>query len=107
MVKNNECPEFLVQTADGKLFAYWDPLILRISLLENKGEEVTIFSRHHGMTGRVIYEKANCLKCFDHDEKCQECCPHSEYDHGICYDCGKDCTDDLVGGAEAHFEGDR
>lgn len=38
---------------------------------------------------------------------CQECCPHDEYDHGICLDCEKDCTDDLVGAAESAFEGER
>lgn len=27
-------------------------------------------------------------------------CPHDEHDHGICLDCGKDITDDLVAAAE-------
>ena len=31
----------------------------------------------------------------------QEPCPHDEHDHGICLDCGKDITDDLVASAEA------
>ena len=29
-----------------------------------------------------------------------EQCPHDEHDHGICLDCGKDITDDLVAQAE-------
>lgn len=28
-------------------------------------------------------------------------CPHVEHDHGICLECGKDITDDLVSRAEA------
>lgn len=34
-------------------------------------------------------------------------CPHDEHDHGICLDCEKDITNDLIGKAEAAFEGDR
>lgn len=41
------------------------------------------------------------------DSGCQDCCPHDEHDHGICMDCGKDRTDDLVGAAESYFEGER
>lgn len=47
---------------------------------------------------------SNCLS------KCKysfEPCEHNEHDHGICLDCGKDITDNLVGAAEARFEGDR
>ena len=40
-------------------------------------------------------------------ETCQECCPHDEFDHGICLACDKDCTDDLAGRAESYYEGDR
>lgn len=29
----------------------------------------------------------DCAVCRDADEKCQECCPHDERDHGICYVC--------------------
>lgn len=54
----------------------------------------------------------SCLECRDTGETskgdgCQNCCEHGEYDHGICYGCGKDCLDDLVGAAEAACEGDR
>lgn len=32
---------------------------------------------------------------------CAPCdCEHDETDHGICIDCGKDCTSDLAGEAE-------
>jgi hypothetical protein len=37
----------------------------------------------------------------------QDECPHDENDHGICLDCGEDITQDLVGKAEAFYEGDR
>jgi len=37
----------------------------------------------------------------------EEECIHWEHDHGICMECGEDILDDLVGAAEAHFEGDR
>lgn len=33
------------------------------------------------------------------DEDCQICCPHDEYDHGICLDCGLDRTEDLAADA--------
>jgi hypothetical protein len=100
------CPDFLVQTEDGTIHAYFDPAILRIHLKENSGDRVRVFSRHHGaMT--IKYTEVRCLECFDYDDKCQECCQHDEHDHGHCLGCGKDCTDDLVGAAEAYFEGDR
>lgn len=41
------------------------------------------------------------------NEKCQECCEHNEHDHGVCMDCEKDITDDLVCAAEYAYEGDR
>lgn len=60
------------------------------------------------------YETAlsSCSNCgwngeYCEKEDCQECCPHDEYDHGICLGCGKDCTDDLVSAAEYRYEGDR
>ena len=31
------------------------------------------------------------------EDKCQECCPHDEHDHGICLDCAKDLIDELSG----------
>lgn len=34
-------------------------------------------------------------------------CEHEEHDHGICLDCGKDITDELVTKAEMAFEDDR
>lgn len=53
-----------------------------------------------------------CDECKDTYENtdgsgCSECCPHDEHDHGICLNCDKDCTDDLVAQAEYAFEGDR
>lgn len=44
-----------------------------------------------------------------HDEicDCSECCEHVETDHGICLDCGKDCTDALIARAESLYEGER
>ena len=46
--------------------------------------------------------------------QCPECsgtgiveCPHSDYDHGICIDCGRDCTNELAGRAEDAWEGER
>lgn len=41
------------------------------------------------------------------DPDCQECCEHGEYDHGHCLLCGLDCTERLVGIAEAAYEGER
>lgn len=38
---------------------------------------------------------------------CPDCCVHNEYDHGICLDCGKDCTDFLIMRAEDYYEGER
>lgn len=105
-MSNLQCPTFLLQTEKGDLFAYWDPIILRMSLCENKDQKVRVFSRHFG-GGIVRYAEVSCMQCFDHDDKCQECCPHDEYDHGMCLVCDKDCTDDLVGAAEAYYEGDR
>jgi hypothetical protein len=37
--------------------------------------------------------KFNCNACNDsyeneNGESCQECCPHCEFDHYICLDCG-------------------
>lgn len=55
----------------------------------------------------ALNEGYNCEECQDQDDNCQECCPHDEHDHGICLDCGKDRTDDLVGDAEDAYEGDR
>lgn len=102
------CPIFLVQTENGNLHAYYDEVILRAHLAENPTEKVTVFSRHYGArTGKIIYTKASCLECFDHDEKCQECCPHNEHDHGICYDCGLDRNDELCNSAHEAMEGDR
>lgn len=37
-------------------------------------------------------------------DPCQDCCPHDEYDHGICLDCELDRTSDLAGAAEFHAE---
>lgn len=99
-------PDFFVQDDEGALHAYWDAQILRIHLAENGSRGVRVLSRHHG-SPKLIYTPVSCMECFDHDEKCQECCPHDEHDHGHCLDCGKDCTDDLVGVAEAFAEGDR
>lgn len=31
-------------------------------------------------------ERHGCSGC--EDGICQECCPHNEYDHDICLDCG-------------------
>lgn len=55
----------------------------------------------------VDYTKLVCSECNNENDECQECCPHDEFDHGHCLCCGKDCTDNLVGAAEAYFEGDR
>lgn len=41
------------------------------------------------------------------NDRCQICCEHNEHDHGICLDCDADITDNLVGAAEAAYEGDR
>lgn len=101
-----KAPAFFVQTENGDLHAYWDPALLRISLHENKGEKVRVFSRHHGVL-TLKYTEVSCMECFDHDDKCQECCPHDEHDHGICLSCGLDRTDHFVGLAESAFEGDR
>jgi hypothetical protein len=35
------------------------------------------------------------------DDECQ----HDEHDHGVCLDCGKDITNNLVGRAESASEG--
>jgi hypothetical protein len=99
-------PDFFVQTTDGTLHAYFDPSILRMHLLEKGIAGVRVFSRHHG-SPTLAYTEVSCFVCFDHDDKCQDCCSHDEHDHGVCLDCEKDCTDELVGVAEAHYEGDR
>lgn len=46
-------------------------------------------------------------ECPDDGVTCESCCQCSEFDHGICLDCGADRTDDLVAAAEAACEGDR
>lgn len=38
------------------------------------------------------------------DDKCQKCCAHDEYDHGICLYCGLDITEELVAKAEFLYE---
>lgn len=48
------------------------------------------------------YEAGNLDPVEDDEE-----CPHSEHDHFICMDCGKDCINDFIGEAESAFEGDR
>lgn len=56
--------------------------------------------------------RIECFKCkdsgeLDNGDTCQDCCEHGEYDHGICYNCDKDCIDDLVTAAEYESEGER
>lgn len=34
-------------------------------------------------------------------------CSHEEHDHGICLECEKDITQELVAAAESAFEGER
>lgn len=42
------------------------------------------------------------------DTECQLCCEHSDgFDHGICLDCGKDCTEELINRAADYWEGER
>lgn len=45
-------PRYLVQTADGTLHAYYTPIILAISLADNKGEQVTLFKVQKFMGSR-------------------------------------------------------
>lgn len=54
-------PNYLVQTADGILHAYWDAYALRISLFENKGEQVKLYKRVNQM-GAIRY-----LPCTEQD----------------------------------------
>lgn len=68
----------------------------------------------HIVWGRlsVHWGAFDCVLCRDTGELpsgdwCEHCCEHGEYDHGICYTCGKDCLDDLIGQAEYYFEGER
>jgi hypothetical protein len=30
---------------------------------------------------------------------CSDCCEHGEFDHGICMDCGLDCTEEMAAAA--------
>jgi hypothetical protein len=99
-------PDFLLMDGKGALHGYWDPIILRAHLKKNRDPHVRVFSRdHRALT--LKYTESSCLECFDYDDKCQECCPHDEHDHGHCLGCDKDITDDLVGAAESYFEGER
>lgn len=45
-------PRFLVQSSDGILHGYWDPLILRCDIRTNKGEEIRLFERVPGILVR-------------------------------------------------------
>jgi hypothetical protein len=38
----------------------------------------------------------NCEDGTCEEMGCQTCCPHDEYDHGICLDCELDRNDDLA-----------
>lgn len=49
-----------------------------------------------------VKKEFNCKAC--DDEGCDECCLHSDHDHGICLDCGTDIMDKLI--AEADFLAD-
>lgn len=44
-------------------------------------------------------------ECGDID--CELCCPHDEFDHGICLGCGADKYEDLSAKAEFALEGDK
>lgn len=50
----------------------------------------------------------DCVECqdtyFKGEFACQSCCPHNGYDHGICLDCSKDCTETLIARAESMME---
>lgn len=52
---SSNCPNFLVQTQDGVLHAYFNPQILRIDLATNRDEEVKLFKVTH-MAGRTRYK---------------------------------------------------
>jgi hypothetical protein len=42
------------------------------------------------------------------EEKCQECCPHDERDHGICLDCEhEEDPGEAIDRAMDYYEGDR
>ena len=65
----------------------------------------------HIVWGRLSlrYGEFECSECRDTGELpsgsvCSACCEHGEYDHGICYDCGTDCTDELIAEAEYRYE---
>jgi hypothetical protein len=79
-------------TPAGKFFRWKNLLLTREQLVSHK-----------------IVSCGECLDSYQADDGsgCSACCEHWEHDHGICFDCGKDCTDDLVGRAEAAFEGER
>jgi hypothetical protein len=48
-------PTYLIQTADGVLHSYWNGIVLRIHLRENRGESVKLF-RLCSSLGRTYYE---------------------------------------------------
>lgn len=80
-----------------------------MEFFDKAGDRVTFYKARTG--ARLIREKLAALAhesgepC--ENEKCQECCEHNEHDHGVCMDCEKDITDDLVCAAEYAYEGDR
>ena len=43
------------------------------------------------------YGDGHCPECPCEDKECQECCPHDEFDHWVCIDCGyeKDPGEDI------------
>lgn len=48
----------------------------------------------------------DCSECQDsEDGSCQECCPHNEYDHYICMDCGYEkCPGEDIDAAMDYME---
>ena len=95
-----KAPDFFVQTENGDLHAYWDAAILRIDLKKNGFEKVTVLSRDYRKP-TVTYTEVRCYECFDHDEQCQECCPH-EFDSSegyTCLNCGKEGAEEVMSAA--------
>lgn len=54
----------------------------------------------------------SCLECEDSQfvegEPCQECCPHNEFEHFTCLDCGYEkCPGDCIDRAEYYIDPER